>query len=370
MKLKWIILTVIAVILITFAILVIIASHKEGPEAEIGRAREKLAEAALMRSGKYAREHFDRANLYFDSAMLAWGSENRRFILFRNYQHIVQYAERSVESSELAISVSRKTISKTEADLGNRIANLERKIEAFEKKYGDFPFSKTYNDQLTKSKLQYHEGVLAYNNDNYANSISKLDSSEELIKKLHRVYEDKLEEYFLNYDEWEEWVSQAITYSDRNRSYCIVIDKMARKCDLYKNGRMIKSFNAELGPNWIGGKQQQGDKRTPEGKYRITKKKSGSETRFYKALLLNYPNEEDKTRFSANKRKGIIGANARIGNLIEIHGQGGRGVDWTDGCIALKNDDMDELYKACHAETPVIIVGSTKPLEEVLQTRK
>lgn len=370
MKRKWIILIVAAVIVILFAISAFLALTKESPEVEISLAREKLTEAALMRSAKYAREHYERAGSYYDSAMLAWTGENKRFILLRDYQQIIKYAEKSVEYSEHAITVALRYISKTEADLGTRIANIERDIAEFEKKYGDFPFSKTYNNQLSKSKLQYHEGVLAFNNNNFSHSISKLDSSEELIKRLHHVYEQKLEDYFDHYDEWNSWLKKAIANSKKDRAYCIIVDKMARDCLLYKNGMLMKSFDAELGPNWIGDKEQQGDKRTPEGFYMITKKKSGSETRFYKALLLNYPNEEDMARFNDNKRNGVISANARVGNLIEIHGQGGRGVDWTDGCIALKNDDMDELYRACQAGTPVIIVGSAKSLKEVLQTRK
>jgi murein L,D-transpeptidase YafK len=133
---------------------------------------------------------------------------------------------------------------------------------------------------------------------------------------------------------------------------------------------MQQVFSIELGSNWIGDKNQQGDKTTPEGLYKIISKKSDGETKFNKALLLNYPNEDDKKRFSINKKNGIIKPGANIGNLIEIHGEGGQGIDWTDGCIALKNDEMDILYTACPVGTHVTIVGSLRPLHELSATIK
>ena len=98
---------------------------------------------------------------------------------------------------------------------------------------------------------------------------------------------------------------------------------------------------------------------------RVTQKKKGSETKFHKALLINYPNDEDKRRFQTAKNKGILPAKTDIGGLIEIHGSGGKGIDWTDGCIALEDNDMDAVYKLVAVNTPVIIVGSAEPLDKL-----
>ena len=102
-------------------------------------------------------------------------------------------------------------------------------------------------------------------------------------------------------------------------------------------------------------KRRQGDRATPEGRYRIVAKKSYS--RFHRALLLDYPNAADRARFAAAQRRGEVPRDARIGGLIEIHGEGGRGQNWTDGCIALSNGDMDELYSRVSTGTRVTIVG-------------
>jgi len=63
-------------------------------------------------------------------------------------------------------------------------------------------------------------------------------------------------------------------------------------------------------------------------------------------------------------RKGNIPRRG-IGNLIEIHGDGGKGINWTDGCVALTNSDMDKLYGLVGVGTPVTIVGSLRSLKEI-----
>lgn len=141
---------------------------------------------------------------------------------------------------------------------------------------------------------------------------------------------------------------------------------MAHECMVIKDGKVVERFDAELSLNWIGHKKQQGDMATPEGIYQITKKVNHRETKYYKALLLNYPNENDLARFEKDVRQGLISSSAHIGGLIEIHGDGGKGKDWTEGCVALTNKDIDRLYAMVSAGTTVTIVGSLKPLGELL----
>ena len=146
-----------------------------------------------------------------------------------------------------------------------------------------------------------------------------------------------------------------------------LIDKLAATCSLLRYGKATEVFHAEFGQNWTGDKIRKGDKATPEGVYKIIKKKNTGNTRYYKSLLLNYPNAEDKARFSAMIKKGLIPGNSKIGSLIEIHGEGGKGVSWTDGCIALSNADMDKVFQQCKVSTPVIIIGSQRTLNEYLK---
>ena len=92
-------------------------------------------------------------------------------------------------------------------------------------------------------------------------------------------------------------------------------------------------------------------------KYRVVKKKDRGQSRYHRALLLDYPNAADRERFAAAQRRGEIPRGARIGGLIEIHGEGGRGQNWTEGCVALSNRDMDDLFRRVGTGTRVTIVG-------------
>ena len=157
---------------------------------------------------------------------------------------------------------------------------------------------------------------------------------------------------------WRGQAEAAIDESRRTKSAAIVVDKLRRKVYLYKSGRRVARFDAELGSNGLERKRYSGDQATPEGRYRVTVKKSRGATKYYLALLIDYPNAEDQRRFRQGKANGSIPKRAGIGGLIEIHGGGGSGRDWTDGCIALTNEDMDRLFPQVQKGTSVTIVGT------------
>ena len=157
---------------------------------------------------------------------------------------------------------------------------------------------------------------------------------------------------------WQRWADDTIEATRRIPEPAIVVDKLRRRVVLYQEGRAVASFPAELGANGLRRKEHSGDRATPEGNYHIVEAKQGHATRYNKALLIDYPNDEDRMRFALARARGQILAGARIGNLIEIHGDGGEGRDWTDGCIALTNGDMEKVFARVRVGTPVTIVGT------------
>jgi lipoprotein-anchoring transpeptidase ErfK/SrfK len=157
--------------------------------------------------------------------------------------------------------------------------------------------------------------------------------------------------------QWRAWTDAGIAES-RLGHVVLVVDKLRRRLVVYQGGDRIVSFSAELGANGLQRKQHSGDRATPEGSYRVVERKQGRSTNFYKALLINYPNDEDRARYADGKRIGTIPRRAGIGGLIEIHGEGGEGRDWTDGCVALANQDMDWLFDRTPVGTLVVIVGT------------
>ncbi len=156
---------------------------------------------------------------------------------------------------------------------------------------------------------------------------------------------------------WQGWIGEAMQES-RRAGAAIVVVKERHRLDVYRNGRMVRSMPVDLGAYSLRQKSYAGDRTTPEGYYRVTRKKSFGQSKYGQALLLNYPNEDDFRRFREAKARRELSGRSRIGGLIEIHGQGGRGEDWTDGCIAPSDPDMAWLYNQVGVGTVVAIVGS------------
>jgi hypothetical protein len=141
----------------------------------------------------------------------------------------------------------------------------------------------------------------------------------------------------------------------------LFVDKAAHRLSLVVDGKVKRHYEVSFGrPE--GHKRHEGDRRTPEGVYRVTLKKDRGQTRFHRALLISYPNARDLKLYRKARREGRIPRGRGIGGLIEVHG-GGTGVDWTDGCIALENDDMDDLFKRVRVGTPVVIVADAAESE-------
>ena len=134
----------------------------------------------------------------------------------------------------------------------------------------------------------------------------------------------------------------------------IRVDKSEHLMSTYRAGRLVREFRVALGTGGPQPKAQQGDGRVPEGAYRITAHNPASA--FHLSLRIGYPTAE---QVAAAARRGI-----NLGGDIMIHGlpngRGGIGarhtsVDWTDGCIAVTNREIEWLYKAVADGTPVEI---------------
>ncbi len=157
--------------------------------------------------------------------------------------------------------------------------------------------------------------------------------------------------------EWDRQAGELLDWSRRSGHRAILVDKLAHRCLLLSGGQIEKSYSASLSRNWYARKLQEHDAATPEGKYRVTQMiRSG---RYGMALLLDYPNAADRARFAALKRDGTLYASARMGGGVEIHGAGRPDSDWTDGCVSLSNQEMQDLFRHAYRGMPVTIVGTS-----------
>lgn len=155
----------------------------------------------------------------------------------------------------------------------------------------------------------------------------------------------------------------------------IRVSKQERRVYLYQGTQLLETVRADFGYNAFADKERRGSERdrdhwrTPEGTFYVVSKNPRS--KFYKALVLNYPTQEDAERglrqglITSSQHEAIVAAhqqremppmNTALGGWIEIHGDGTGGrTDWTQGCVAIQNDDMDRLWQRAEVGTPVII---------------
>jgi L,D-peptidoglycan transpeptidase YkuD (ErfK/YbiS/YcfS/YnhG family) len=152
--------------------------------------------------------------------------------------------------------------------------------------------------------------------------------------------------------QWKRQVGHVIAASRASRSYAIVVTKTTRELQLYRRGVLQQTYAADLGLNNVVPKRKRGDKATPEGRYLVVSKNAKS--KYHKSLMLDYPNADDRRRARVGKRRRA----SELGSDIAIHGHGGTGRDWTDGCVAVTNDVMDSLFQQIEPGCPVLIVGS------------
>jgi hypothetical protein len=336
------------------------------PVGEMEYARDVLSEAGKNRADTYSKKLFTQAKNYYDSAMVAWQKENKRFVYLRDFGNVEKYAELSAKKANLAAENSISSTSNLKIKLKQKIDSLKDLISEINKLFTTYPLSSETRNRISKGKMLLSESEIAFKKGQYLQANRKITDSEYLLTSSSEDANTNLKNYFKSFSVWKKWVDKTIKESEKNRDYSIIIDKFSRKFFVYYNGAKKYEFDAELGKNWVGDKRVRGDKATPEGMYKVTKKFKDNKTKYYKALLLDYPNDEDKENFRSEIARGTLPASSKIGGLIEIHGNGGKGIDWTEGCIALTDKEMDVVFKIAKEGTPVTIVGSMVDLKYVV----
>ena len=134
----------------------------------------------------------------------------------------------------------------------------------------------------------------------------------------------------------------------------VVVYKKERKLVLLAQGKEVKSYKVALGTEPLGPKTRQGDHRTPEGVYVLDSR--NAQSHYYKAFHISYPNAHD---VAAAKALGLSpGGDIMLHGLPKQYAFVGKAQslhDWTDGCIAVSDEEMDEIWRLVHVGTPIEI---------------
>lgn len=335
------------------------------PLAEIQMAMETLSKAKNKSAGKYASEKLMMAENYYKQTLSEWKIQNSKFFVFRDYDRTKELAMKSFAFAGEAGTEAGNVQVKLRSNIETKLNETNQKIERFEKLYKQLPIERAALDMYNKGSMSYLEAVHQFEKNDLKSALKSAYKAHELLTQAEKSAQVKIVGFFSDYPKWQRNISYAYNLSKSGETV-VLIDKMGGTCKLLKDGKEIKTYQAEFGINWMGNKLTRGDRATPEGIYRIIEKKYAPKTKYYKALLLNYPNDEDRARYYEAIRSGTLSKLNPIGGLIEIHGTGGKGINWTEGCIALENRNMDSIFEYCQVNTPVIIVGASKRMEEYI----
>jgi len=347
----------LTVLLVVLCLWPIASGRTDPPFLDKLNAQSSLRDTRRSGASRWAPDTMREAEAAMKAALASYRLQEVKLLPFRDYRGVrsaLEIAKSKIERA-LAESNRRRLEAKTLAEeaLAEATRDTSRSSDV-----ADAMHLGTYNRTLLqKSKIALAEARAIYARGDYVEAASRAAEagagsrsvSGNAVLAAARYADASL------VARWKRMVNETTAWSRSTGGTAIVVLKENHRVDLYNGGRLVRSYTADMGYRSVNDKLRSGDAATPEGRYQITAKKPGSN--YYKALALNYPNDEDRAEFARLRSQGQIPRGASLGGLIEIHGDGGRGKDWTKGCVALANPDMDDLFRRAGVGTPVTIVG-------------
>ncbi len=284
--------------------------------------------------------------------------ERHRALPFRAMdQVVVDYIVLSRQGSDLLQRVREERDDRTRA-AASEIARWQERIADRKRLTAQINEGRYAREHLVQAELLLDDAAVCLGRGDFWRAELLLTQvalqgrgSDAAIEPLLARYSDRSQ-----IARWRNWVEETLEENRRDGGLAFIVYKLERKLVVYREGKPLRTYQVGLGANGLSDKSHSGDDATPEGMYHVSRKNPAS--RYYKALLIDYPNEEDRRQFALAKRKGLISPRSGIGNLVEIHGGGKDSM--TYGCVSLDNRGMDELYNLADVGTPVTIVGTVQ----------
>lgn len=263
------------------------------------------------------------------------------------------------EGTQLIAEVNSQLLAQRTA-AETKLAKVEQRLRLLNTRVGDIGSRVVLGEHPLETELLVKQArhYLEEGQFEYANQASDragkilLTQTALLTNELGRYADDDL------IAAWRDSAQRTIDWSRKNRTHAIVISKADRVLTVYKSGRKILTYPIRLGSRGIRAKQHYGDGATPEGEYRIQRKRGPGQTPYFRALILDYPNADDRRRFEAAQQAGLIPKNRQMPGLIQLHGMAQGITDQPYGSIVMDNPQIAVLFDQVAVGTPVNIVGA------------
>jgi hypothetical protein len=266
------------------------------------------------------------------------------------------------EKGTQAVSAAsqRREAGRLEAEA--RLEALERRLQRFTGSVDEIGSRLVLGQRPMETDLLAKQARTFFHQGLYTRALEAVEAASDLIDDQTATLTAELGRYASedSVAAWRRMAQRTVDWSRRHGAAAIVVSKADRRLTLYRGGKAVVSYPVRLGFNGMMEKRYQGDGATPEGEYRVIRKRDRGETKFYRALLLDYPNAKDRQRFRIARDRGIFPAESSIGGQIEIHGGDDTMLSQTLGCVMLENRQIDVLFRQTETGTPVTIVGALK----------
>ncbi len=271
-----------------------------------------------------------------------------------------------VEGTQLTEEVNKRVQAKrTMAE--TKLARIEQRQRLLNSRVGEIGSRVVLGEQSVQTELLVKQARLYLEQGQFDRAIQASEEAGKgilaqtalLTNELGRYADDEL------ITAWKEAAQRTIDWSRSHKAQAIVISKADRVLSLYKNGKQVLTYPIKLGSRGIRAKQFYGDGATPEGEYRIHRKRGAGQTPYFRSLILDYPNAEDRRRFETAQQAGLIPKSQQMPGLIQIHGIAMGITDQPYGSIVLDNPQLATLFDRVAVGTPVTIVGALGPQNSV-----
>ena len=323
-------------------------------------ARVAVADARAAGAATWAPQELQNAEQLSRDALTAQRVEQTRLWPIPSAARVVDAYGAAERAAKTAGTVAADLQAKASAAATAQIETAHRLVSASEALAERLRVGKERRSLLARARLAVEAARVYQRAGDYRNATVNAIRAEELNAQVQDHAAAAVARYAdpATLARWRAWIADTVAWSRREGRVAIVVFKESHRLTLFHRGAAVATYDIDLGFNWTADKLHEGDGATPEGRYRVTARLGRKASIYYKALLLDYPNASDRAEFARARKSGDLPAGARIGGLIEIHGGGGRNQDWTSGCVALANDDMDRVFDRAGVGTPVTIVGS------------